>query len=200
MPLPSRLQVRHEGLSIVILGASGDLASKKLFPSLFNLHSAGFLPTRTKIFAALRDRKKRRSELEFKTELTEHINRVWKPPDGSNATKPTKGLMEEFLEDVEVCHLDEDFVSEEEKKKKKKKKSKNRSREDEEENEEEEETDSESEDENDNNEYSKTPKELKDGLNAPYWNTSNAHLAYCLLAISNFGNLQASQSTPQYSF
>jgi glucose-6-phosphate 1-dehydrogenase len=150
MPLPSRLQVRHEGLSIVILGASGDLASKKLFPSLFNLHSAGFLPTRTKIFAALRDRKKRRSELEFKTELTEHINRVWKPPDGSNATKPTKGLMEEFLEDVEVCHLDEDFVSEEEKKKKKKK-SKNRSREDEEENEEEEETDSESEDENDNN-------------------------------------------------
>ena len=121
MPLPSRLQVRHEGLSIVILGASGDLASKKLFPSLFNLHSAGFLPTRTKIFAALRDRKKRRSELEFKTELTEHINRVWKPPDGSNATKPTKGLMEEFLEDVEVCHLDEDFVSEEEKKKKKKK-------------------------------------------------------------------------------
>ena len=118
MPLPSRLQVRHEGLSIVILGATGDLASKKLFPSLFNLHSAGFLPTRTKIFASLR--RKSKTEIEFKTELTEHINRVWKPPDGSNATKPTKGLMEEFLEDVEVCYLDEEFLSEEEEKNKKK--------------------------------------------------------------------------------
>ena len=118
MPLPSRLQVRHEGLSVVILGATGDLASKKLFPSLFNLHSAGFLPTRTKIFASLR--RKSKTEIEFKTELTEHINRVWKPPDGSNATKPTKGLMEEFLEDVEVCYLDEEFLSEEEEKNKKK--------------------------------------------------------------------------------
>ncbi len=120
MPLPSRLQVRHEGLSVVILGATGDLASKKLFPSLFNLHSAGFLPTRTKIFDSWR-RRKSKTEIEFKTELTEHINRVWKPPDGSNATRPTKGLMEEFLEDVEVCYLDEEFLSEEEEKNKKKK-------------------------------------------------------------------------------
>ena len=112
MPLPSRLQVRQEGLSVIVLGASGDLASKKLFPSLFNLHSAGFLPTRTKIFAALRRRKSDDDDAQFKMELTEHINRVWKPPDGSNATKPTKGLMEEFMDDVEVCYLDEDFVSE----------------------------------------------------------------------------------------
>ena len=33
-------------LSIVVLGASGDLAKKKTFPALFNLYRQGFLATR----------------------------------------------------------------------------------------------------------------------------------------------------------
>lgn len=31
-------------LSVVVLGASGDLAKKKTFPALFNLYRQGFLP------------------------------------------------------------------------------------------------------------------------------------------------------------
>jgi hypothetical protein len=31
-------------LSIVVLGASGDLATKKTFPAIFQLHRSGFLP------------------------------------------------------------------------------------------------------------------------------------------------------------
>ncbi|PKI79099.1 hypothetical protein CRG98_000391, partial [Punica granatum] len=31
-------------LSVIVLGASGDLAKKKTFPALFNLYRQGFLP------------------------------------------------------------------------------------------------------------------------------------------------------------
>ena len=38
------------GLNIIVLGASGDLARKKIFPALFSLHCRGLLPRGTKIF------------------------------------------------------------------------------------------------------------------------------------------------------
>jgi glucose-6-phosphate 1-dehydrogenase len=41
-------------LSIVILGASGDLAKKKTFPSLFGLFKEGLLPQHTKIYGFAR--------------------------------------------------------------------------------------------------------------------------------------------------
>lgn len=37
-------QLDHGSLSIIVLGASGDLAKKKTFPALFNLYRQGFLP------------------------------------------------------------------------------------------------------------------------------------------------------------
>lgn len=35
---------RQSALSIIVIGASGDLAKKKTYPSLFALYSTGFLP------------------------------------------------------------------------------------------------------------------------------------------------------------
>ena len=35
---------RRDNLSIVVVGASGDLARKKIFPALFALYCQGFLP------------------------------------------------------------------------------------------------------------------------------------------------------------
>ncbi|GMH06822.1 hypothetical protein Nepgr_008662 [Nepenthes gracilis] len=40
----SKFETRCGSLSIVVLGASGDLAKKKTFPALFNLYRQGFLP------------------------------------------------------------------------------------------------------------------------------------------------------------
>ena len=54
MPLPPHIQVRHECLTFVVLGATGSLARVKLLPSLFNLYAAGHLPPRTLIIAAAR--------------------------------------------------------------------------------------------------------------------------------------------------
>ena len=45
-----------------------------------------------------------------------------------------------------------------------------------------------------------TPKELKSNLDGSYWKTSNAHVAYSLTAISEFGQIDASLATPQYGF
>ena len=49
MPLPPHVQARRECLSFVVLGATGNLAQRKLLPSLFNLHANGHLPPRTRI-------------------------------------------------------------------------------------------------------------------------------------------------------
>ncbi|KAG1471085.1 hypothetical protein G6F56_002325 [Rhizopus delemar] len=39
----------NDGLTVVVLGASGDLAKKKTFPALFSLYADGFLPKTTEI-------------------------------------------------------------------------------------------------------------------------------------------------------
>uniref|UniRef100_A0A6B2L2K9 Glucose-6-phosphate 1-dehydrogenase n=1 Tax=Arcella intermedia TaxID=1963864 RepID=A0A6B2L2K9_9EUKA len=44
----------EDSLSIIVLGASGDLSKKKTFPSLWNLYMEGLLPTNTKIFGLAR--------------------------------------------------------------------------------------------------------------------------------------------------
>ena len=45
MPLPPHVQARRECLSFVVLGATGNLAQRKLLPSLFNLHANGHRPS-----------------------------------------------------------------------------------------------------------------------------------------------------------
>ena len=51
MPLPPIDALQRELLTIVILGATGDLATKKLFPALRGLDAGRFLPRRTRILA-----------------------------------------------------------------------------------------------------------------------------------------------------
>ena len=47
MPLPPHVQARRECLSFVVLGANGNLAQRKLLPSLFNLFCNNHLPPKT---------------------------------------------------------------------------------------------------------------------------------------------------------
>ena len=118
LTISQKLKVRNETLSIVVFGATGNLSLKKLLPALFNLHSQSFLPARTKIFLVISDNNNnnnnnnkdnddhsRMQEMYWKDKVAEEINRVWKAPDGSNTSKPTKGLMNEFLDDLECVFL-----------------------------------------------------------------------------------------------
>lgn len=41
---------QHSSLSIAVLGASGDLAKKKIFPALFALFYEGLLPPNVQIY------------------------------------------------------------------------------------------------------------------------------------------------------
>ncbi|MBA4386529.1 MAG: glucose-6-phosphate dehydrogenase [Verrucomicrobia bacterium] len=45
---------KKRGLSVVVVGASGDLAGKKVYPALFALYCQGFLPDRFNIFGFAR--------------------------------------------------------------------------------------------------------------------------------------------------
>ena len=42
-------KIATDGLSIVVIGASGDLAKKKTYPALFELYLSEFLPKHTRI-------------------------------------------------------------------------------------------------------------------------------------------------------
>ena len=57
---------QHQALTVFVFGASGDLAKKKTFPSLFDLFLAGFLPQSTVICGYARSPK---SDEEFRSHL-----------------------------------------------------------------------------------------------------------------------------------
>ena len=57
---------QHQALTVYVFGASGDLAKKKTFPSLFDLFLAGFLPPSTVICGYARSAK---SDEEFRSHL-----------------------------------------------------------------------------------------------------------------------------------
>ena len=57
-------------LTIVVIGASGDLAQKKIFPALFSLYSQDFLPARFQVFGLARTPY---THAEFRDKLTEHL-------------------------------------------------------------------------------------------------------------------------------
>ncbi|EQC35901.1 glucose-6-phosphate dehydrogenase [Saprolegnia diclina VS20] len=54
---------KHQALTIFVIGASGDLAKKKTYPSLFDLFEHGFLPPHTIIVGYARSKK---SDAEFR--------------------------------------------------------------------------------------------------------------------------------------
>ena len=62
---------------IVIFGASGDLAERKLFPSLFNLRSGGFLPPE---FFALGTGRTDLKDEAFRLHVAEALKSILKSP------------------------------------------------------------------------------------------------------------------------
>lgn len=60
----------EKGVSIVVFGASGDLASKKTFPALFALFAKGLLPEKTKIYGYARSDM---SKEDFVHKQTKHL-------------------------------------------------------------------------------------------------------------------------------
>ena len=59
-----------DALSVIIVGASGDLARKKLLPALFSLYSQGFMPDRFHVFGFARSAM---SHEEFRARVGEHL-------------------------------------------------------------------------------------------------------------------------------
>ncbi len=80
-------------LSIVVIGASGDLAKRKIFPSLFALFCQGLLPEKLTITGFARSDM---SDAEFRERITEHLTCRYTPGEASCAQK-----MEQFLS---MCH------------------------------------------------------------------------------------------------
>ncbi len=79
---------RAESLDIVVLGASGDLARKKIFPALFSLFCQEKLPERFFIFGFARTEM---NDAEFRARINEHLTCRY-TPDHSCAER-----MEQFL-------------------------------------------------------------------------------------------------------
>jgi len=55
------LQYYQQGLEIIVVGASGDLAKKKTYPALFDLFMHGFIPPHAKIYGFARSSKENSS-------------------------------------------------------------------------------------------------------------------------------------------
>ncbi|MHC4400670.1 MAG: glucose-6-phosphate dehydrogenase [Planctomycetota bacterium] len=75
-------------LSIVVVGASGDLARRKIFPALFALHCQGLLPKRSHVFGFARSQL---SDEDFRARIMEHLTCRYTP--GESCAE----LMDEFL-------------------------------------------------------------------------------------------------------
>ncbi|MBL7077025.1 MAG: glucose-6-phosphate dehydrogenase [Kiritimatiellae bacterium] len=80
-------------LSVVVVGASGDLAKRKIFPALFALYCQGFLPAELTITGFARSEM---SHEEFRARITEYLTCRYTPGEKDCAEK-----MEAFLD---RCH------------------------------------------------------------------------------------------------
>ena len=61
----------EETMAIIVVGASGDLAKKKTFPSIFNLYGLGLIPKSVVVFGYAR---KEMSDDEFRKHLSQNFN------------------------------------------------------------------------------------------------------------------------------
>jgi glucose-6-phosphate 1-dehydrogenase len=84
-------------LNIIIFGASGDLAAKKIFPALFSLYSRGLLPDEVKFYGFSRSAF---THEEFRTRITATLTCRY-TPDHSCET-----YMQNFLERCFYCQGD----------------------------------------------------------------------------------------------
>lgn len=85
--------MNSDTISIVIIGASGNLARTKIVPALFSLFCQGFLPLEFRIYGFARSRL---SDSEFRKKLAESLTCRYTPGE-----KDCAGKMDEFLS---RCH------------------------------------------------------------------------------------------------
>ncbi len=78
----------HNALSIVVVGASGNLAIKKVFPALFALYCRGYLPEQFHIFGFARSSF---TDAGFRTRVAEHLTCRYAPGESCEQR------MDEFL-------------------------------------------------------------------------------------------------------
>ena len=83
---------QSDTLSIIVVGASGDLARKKIYPALFALYCQQCLPERFQVFGFARSKF---SDAEFRTKITEHLTCRYAPGESCERR------MGEFLD---RCH------------------------------------------------------------------------------------------------
>ena len=89
-----------DSLSIIVIGASGDLARRKIFPALFALYCQGYLPEHFHIFGFARSHF---DDGEFRERVMEHLTCRY-TPDHSCAQR-----MEEFL--ARCCYCTGEYAS-----------------------------------------------------------------------------------------
>lgn len=82
------MQQTSDSMSFIVIGASGDLSRKKIFPALFSLYCQGYLPEHFNIFGFARSKF---SQSEFRTLITRHLTCRYAP--GESCAE----RMEEFL-------------------------------------------------------------------------------------------------------
>ncbi|MBL7114964.1 MAG: glucose-6-phosphate dehydrogenase [Kiritimatiellae bacterium] len=75
-------------LDIVVMGASGDLARRKIFPALFSLFCQGYLPDQLRFFGFARSKL---TDDEFRGRITEHLTCRYAPGESC------ADLMSDFL-------------------------------------------------------------------------------------------------------
>lgn len=93
--------MENDDLSIVVVGASGDLSRKKIFPALFALYCQGFLPSGFNIIGFARTRF---SDEEFRAHITGSLVCRYTPGEDECALK-----MDEFLS--RCCYVQGDYGS-----------------------------------------------------------------------------------------
>ena len=84
-----------DSLSIIVVGASGDLARRKIFPALFALYCQGYLPKQFNVFGFARSAF---NDAEFRDRITEHLTCRYAP--GESCAE----RMEEFLDRCHYFH------------------------------------------------------------------------------------------------
>ncbi|MEA2012939.1 MAG: glucose-6-phosphate dehydrogenase [Verrucomicrobiota bacterium] len=85
---------KNNSLSITIVGASGDLATQKIFPALFALFSQNLLPENTLFFGFARSTL---SDMEFREKITKHLICRYTPEHSCER------YMSDFLEKCFYC-------------------------------------------------------------------------------------------------
>ncbi|KAI9263736.1 glucose-6-phosphate dehydrogenase [Sporodiniella umbellata] len=106
----------NEGLTVIVLGASGDLAKKKTYPALFTLFSDGFLPKTTEIIGYARSKLEEKEYHERITSFFEIENDEQKKKK-DEFLKICKYVQGQYDEDDSYKKLDKSIVDSEERRK-----------------------------------------------------------------------------------